>query len=269
MRVTFRDIVRTAGFFSRRELRKRRMVGLFDGAEVADDDAVKLDSTWRPVVLGHRTAHARAGLPPVYALFKPTGYEVSHAPTAHPSALSLVPTDLRPAATLAVGRLDVDTEGLLLIASDGALVHGLTHPRRRVERTYLVGTRSALEDAVVERVLAGDVELRDGHRPRPVAFGASGAPDGHSDALAWTRVTLTEGRYHEVRRLFAAIEAPLLRLHRASYGPVSLSQLQLSPAGGAWLADDVVAALYDAASLPRPEPELCVSLSAPGTGEGS
>ncbi len=269
MRVTFHDIIRTAGFFSRRELRKRRLVGQVDGASVGGDDVVELDGDWRAIALGHRVARARAGLPPVYALFKPTGYEVSHAPTAHPSALSLAPTDVRPAATLAVGRLDVDTEGLLLITADGALVHGLTHPRRSVERTYLVGTRAPVDGAVAARVLAGEVELRDGHRPRPLAFETTDAPPGHGDGLAWTRVTLTEGRYHEVRRLFAAIESPLLRLHRASYGPLSLSQLQLTPGAGAWLSDDVVAALYDAASLPSPDPVLCISLSAPATGEGS
>ena len=69
--------------------------------------------------------------------------------------------------------------------------------------------------------------------------------------------------------MFAAVGAPVVRLHRASYGPVSLSQLQLAPGTGVWLSDEVVATLYEAASLGAPSTVLSVSLSPPGSGDGS
>jgi 16S rRNA pseudouridine516 synthase len=156
-------------------------------------------------------------------LHKPAGYECSQKPRHHPSVLSLLPQPLRNRGVQPVGRLDEDTTGLLLLTDDGALIHRLTSPKWHVPKVYEVGTKHPVTDEQVARLLAG-VVLEDD--PAPV----SAAACERTAELALT-LTLTEGKYHQVKRMVAAAGNRVETLHRSAFGA-----LRLPPglARGAW-----------------------------------
>jgi 23S rRNA pseudouridine2457 synthase len=138
-----------------------------------------------------------------------------------------------------VGRLDRDSEGLLLLTDDGELAHRLTDPRYEHPRTYLVQVERFPDDEALERLRRG-ITLRDGptrpaevellpdppdlpERPVPIRF-------RKSVPTAWLKLTLREGRNRQVRRMTAAVGHPTLRLVRVAIGPVTLGGL----APGQW-----------------------------------
>lgn len=137
---------------------------------------------------------------------------------------------------IVVGRLDVNTSGLLLFTNDGELAHRLMHPSSQIEREYLVRVREHPDAATLARLRAG-VELDDG----PAQFDrivAENASDGH----AWFRVVLHEGRNREVRRLWSAVGHEVSRLMRLRYGVVELPR-DLRAGESRLLPSDLIAAL--------------------------
>ena len=136
-----------------------------------------------------------------------------------------------------IGRLDVNTTGLLLFTNDGALAHRLMHPGSEVEREYLVRVRGTPPPRVLDRLRAG-VMLEDG----PARFDSLQPDSGHDGtAHSWFRVILHEGRNREVRRLWQAVGFEVSRLSRVRYGSVQLPR-DLRP--GQWrLLGDTDAAL--------------------------
>jgi 23S rRNA pseudouridine2457 synthase len=133
-----------------------------------------------------------------------------------------------------VGRLDRDSEGLLLLTDDGRLAHRLTTPRYEHPRTYLVQVERVPDDEALERLRRG-IMLRDGPtRPTEVEL-LPGPPDlperpvpirfRKSVPTAWLKLTLREGRNRQVRRMTAAVGHPTLRLVRVAIGPVTLGHL--------------------------------------------
>ena len=147
-------------------------------------------------------------------LHKPVGYECSAKPRHHPSVLGLLPAPLRERGVQPVGRLDVDTSGLLLLSDDGPLIHRLTSPKHHVHKVYEVGCKHALADDSVVRLLSGVVLDDD---PAPVQALACVATGSHA-----LRMTLTEGRYHQVKRMVAAIGNRVETLHRSAIGALPL-----------------------------------------------
>jgi 23S rRNA pseudouridine2605 synthase len=119
-----------------------------------------------------------------------------------------------------IGRLDADSEGLLLLTNDGDLAHRITHPSFAVAKTYLATVPAPVSKRVVRSVLAG-VELEDG-AVRVDSFRVIQQTAGR----AIVEVVLHEGRKHIVRRLLAAVEHPVERLVRTSVGPVQLGSLR-------------------------------------------
>ena len=119
-----------------------------------------------------------------------------------------------------VGRLDYLTEGVLLLTTDGAAAHALTHPSHEVERTYVATVRGDAYAAA--RIARHGVELDDGIA-RPTAVAARTVPGRRRYEL---ELTLTEGRHHEVRRICAALGLEVERLVRISFGPVRLGSLE-------------------------------------------
>ena len=171
--------------------------------------------------------HAKA----LVMLHKPTGYECSTKPRHHPSVLTLLPTPLRERGVQPVGRLDADTTGLLLLTDDGTLIHRLTSPKHHVAKVYDVSCKHALAHDTVAQLLAGVVLDDD---PQPV-HAVSCAATGERTL----RLVLTEGRYHQVKRMVAAVGNRVDALHRSAFGAWTLPE-DLAP--GAWRWVDAVAA---------------------------
>jgi 16S rRNA pseudouridine516 synthase len=166
--------------------------------------------------------HAKA----LVMLHKPAGFECSAKPRHHPGVLNLLPAPLRERGVQSVGRLDADTTGLLLLTDDGALIHRLSSPKHHVRKVYEVGCKHPLAADSVARLLAG-VMLDDDPAPvRAVACEAIGESQ--------LRMTLTEGRYHQVKRMLAAVGNRVEALHRSAIGGVSLDAA-LAPGQWRWL----------------------------------
>lgn len=157
------------------------------------------------------------------ALHKPAGYECSHAPSHHASVFDLLPRAFVARGLQAVGRLDADTTGLLLLSDSGAFIHFFTSPRRHVIKQYRVVTRHPISADQVERLAAG-VALRQEDGPTLPA-----AVEILAERAAL--VAIREGRYHQVKRMFAAVGNRVESIHRVAIGGLALEDA-LPP--GAW-----------------------------------
>jgi len=184
----------------------------------------------------------------VIAYHKPVGEVVTHDdPQNRPTVFRKLPR-LQQGKWQSVGRLDLNTEGLLLFTSSGELANKLMHPRFGLEREYAVRVLGALSSEEKARLLEG-VQLDDGM----AAFGSI-EEGGGEGSNCWYRVTISEGRNREVRRMMEAVGHAVSRLIRIRYGAMVL------PRGlkrGAWMELDEsdIAALMKAAGAERPRTE--------------
>ncbi|MEW6693430.1 Ribosomal large subunit pseudouridine synthase B [Tepidimonas thermarum] len=186
-------------------------------------------------------------LPRVLAYHKPTGEVVTlDDPDNRPTVFRQLPR-LRSGKWMAVGRLDINTEGLLLFTDSGELANRLMHPRFGLEREYAVRVLGALSAEERQRLLEG-VALEDG----PAQFRSleEGGGDG---ANRWYRVTIAEGRNREVRRMFEAVGHAVSRLIRVRYGAVALPR-GLRRGAFVELEPRAVVELMQAAGVPLPLP---------------
>jgi 16S rRNA pseudouridine516 synthase len=161
--------------------------------------------------------HERAYL----IMHKPAGYECSHRPGAWPSAYSLLPAPLRQRPTKsvvqgvqAIGRLDQDTTGLLLLTDDGQFLHKMSSPKHHVPKVYQITTDREVDEQQIAKLLTG-VVLNDD--PKPVK--AAAATQTGEKTLD---MTLTEGKYHQVKRMIAAVGNHVVALHRSQIGSLVL-----------------------------------------------
>jgi len=174
-------------------------------------------------------------------LHKPSGTECSHKPSAWPSLYSLLPAPLRQRpqksavqGVQAVGRLDQDTTGMLVLTDDGPLIHRMSSPRHHVAKVYEVTTAEPITDKQVQRLLEG-VVLDDS--PKPVK-----AADCMAASQNHMRLTLTEGKYHQVKRMLIAVGNAVVGLHRSQIGAMPLPQ-DLAPGQWRWITPDELQAL--------------------------
>jgi 16S rRNA pseudouridine516 synthase len=153
---------------------------------------------------------------------KPVGVVSSRDDPRHPTAWALLDGAPMHAELRAIGRLDLDAAGLLLWTTDTPLVHALTHPKRGVPRTYHVALARDWTPA------PNDLVLADGTAPRIVELVPLAEHDRHPalepprETQALARVTLLDGAYHEVKRIFAALDSHVLRLARVTHAGVEL-----------------------------------------------
>lgn len=170
-------------------------------------------------------------LPLYLMLHKPAGYETSHQPLHHPSVFSLLPPQFLSLKIQAVGRLDVDTTGLLLLSTDGRFVHTLTSPKKEVGKNYRVTLKHAADDSLAGHLLRG-VFLKD--EKQRIAADQATLVDAHT-----LDMVITQGKYHQVKRMIAAAGNRVERLHRLGIGALTLGNLPV----GEWrlLADGELA----------------------------
>ncbi len=184
-----------------------------------------------------------------YLLYKPRGYLSSMSdPHGEKLAVSLVPAGSR---LYPVGRLDLDSEGLLLFTNDGALTLRLTHPRFEHEKEYHVLVRGEVDDTALARLQEGirletpDVTAHAMASRLPVGYRWRGeaAPTGQ----VWLRIVLTEGRKRQIRLMLQALGLRAERLIRVRMGRMVIGDLE--PGQGRWLTPQEVTALRNAAGL--------------------
>jgi 16S rRNA pseudouridine516 synthase len=222
-----RDILFTQGFGSRRECDALLAAGqvrvggaaVMDGSEAFEPQGLQFEvagTTW--------PYHQRA----LVMLHKPIGFECSREPRDHPSVLNLLPPPLR-RRVQPVGRLDQDTTGLLLLTDDGTLLHRLTSPRHHVAKLYEVSTRHAVTPEMVAALLEG-VLLKDEREPVRAAACVATGPNS-------LQLTLTDGRYHQVKRMVAAAGNRVEALHRSAFGALRLPP-DLAAGRWAWVPAD-------------------------------
>jgi 16S rRNA pseudouridine516 synthase len=174
-------------------------------------------------------------------LHKPAGTECSQKPSAWPSIYTLLPAPLRQRpqkgavqGVQAVGRLDQDTTGLLLLTDDGAFIHRMSSPKKHVPKVYEVTAKHPVTQSMVAQLLAGVVLDDD---PRPVRAAACAITGENTLSL-----TLTEGKYHQVKRMVAAVGNRVEGLHRSRIGGLALPA-DLAPGQWRWLTPDDLALL--------------------------
>ncbi len=179
------------------------------GAGVTQYDIVRIDS--RPVRLSFE-----AELPQVLIYHKPEGEIVSQDdPEGRATVFDKLPK-IKQGKWIAIGRLDMNTSGLLIFTNSGELANRFMHPRYEVEREYAVRIFGELTDEQMTMLTQG-IELEDG----PASFDSISAQGGEG-ANHWYQVIIREGRNREVRRLFEAFQLPVSRLMRVRFGPVNL-----------------------------------------------
>ncbi|TDV11595.1 23S rRNA pseudouridine(2605) synthase RluB [Paraburkholderia caballeronis] len=242
-------VLAEAGMGSRREMEELIVAGRVSvngepahiGQRIMPTDQVRIN--------GKPVKRKLQNKPPRVLLYhKPTGEIVSHAdPEGRPSVFDKLPP-MKTAKWLAVGRLDFNTEGLLMLTTSGDLANRFMHPRYSVEREYAVRVVGELSEGNRQKLLHG-VELDDG--PANFLRIRDGGGEGTNH---WYHVALAEGRNREVRRMFEAVGLMVSRLIRTRHGPISL------PRGlkrGRWeeLEDNQVRSLLSSVGLKAPAEE--------------
>ena len=164
----------------------------------------------------HRQGHVHV------ALHKPRGFSCSHNPAESPIIDELLPQALRALGLQPVGRLDRDTSGLLVLTTDGRLIHLLAQPGSKIEKQYRIGYRGVLPEDAVARCERG-ISIEGYATPtlpaclvveRSARFQTADA----GEQLGEATLVLHEGRHHQVRRMFRALRATVVTLHRERLG---------------------------------------------------
>ena len=224
-------LVANTGEWSRKEARDLIRAGrvTVDGAPCrqpeakAEPEQVAVDG--RPIASG-----------PVYLmLHKPAGLVSATEDPREPTVLSLLPQKYRRLGLFPAGRLDKDTEGLLLLTNDGPLAHRLLAPRSHVDKVYYVEVDGLLDGDDCRAVTEG-VTLADGYTCLP----------GELELLPGARsayITLHEGKYHQIKRMLAARGKPVTYLKRLRFGPLALDP-ELPPGGWRALTEEEIQALF-------------------------
>ena len=162
-------------------------------------------------------------LPDFYILLnKPAGYEVSHKPRDYPSVFTLLPDQIRAADIQAIGRLDADTTGVLLITNDGQFNHRMTSPKHKVAKTYRITLKHPADDTLCSSLKNG-VLLHDDNE-------TVAAQEAVLQTPTTLLLTITEGKYHQVKRMIAAAGNRVAQLHRQQFGDWDTQDL----AAGEW-----------------------------------
>jgi pseudouridine synthase len=240
--VRIQKIIASSGAASRREAEKwiregrvrvnGKVATLGERAD-PDTDSIKVDE---------KRIRPSAGPKTYILLNKPKGFITTVSdPEGRDTVLDLLPDRLRKSVK-PVGRLDVMTEGLLLLTDDGELTRLVTHPSTGCGKEYLVKVSGEPSETQLAKFRRGGLRL-EGRPMKPCRIErVSGTPrKGETEGNTWLRVTLTEGRTRQIRRMFEMIGHPVSKLRRVAIGPIR--DEALTPGAYRRLADTEVAAL--------------------------
>jgi 23S rRNA pseudouridine2605 synthase len=247
MEERLQKVLAKAGLGSRRQMEEWIREGRVEVDGKPAELGQKVSETQRIVVDGRRLhlKPASTGAPEVIVYHKPLGEVCSRDdPEGRPTVFYNLPKP-RQGRWISVGRLDINTSGLLLFTTDGELAHRLMHPSQEIEREYAVRLLGDVDMPMLERLVEG-VELEDG-----VARFAAVEESGGTGANRWFHVILKEGRNREVRRLWESQGVRVSRLTRVRYGPVILERKLRKGQSRPLLAGEMKK-LYEAAGLDAP-----------------
>ena len=212
-------ILSMAGVSSRREAERLITAGrvAVNGTVVtelgskADPDKDRITLNGKPVRVAERKLYV--------LLYKPAGYMTTlKDPEGRPIVIDLV-KDLKE-RVFPVGRLDYNTEGLLLLTNDGSWANRLAHPRHEVDKEYIVRVRGTITEEQMAALGKG-VDLDEG-----LTAPATVRPMGGSEGSSWFSITIHEGRYRQVRRMCETVGLSVVRLKRIRYGFLDLGTLR-------------------------------------------
>ena len=210
-------ILSSAGAGTRKELRAAIRAGRVTvNGSVCRDESAKFDETSAQILLDGEPVELFR--PALILLNKPAGYLTAADDPRQKTVMDLIPARYRRFGVMPVGRLDKDTEGLLLLTDDGALAHDLLAPKKHVDKVYFARTDGALDDADCKAFEQG-ITLGDGLECLPAKLEILKS-DAQSEAL----ITIREGKFHQIKRMLASRGKPVVYLKRLSMGSLTLDE---------------------------------------------
>lgn len=230
--LTLDRLLASIGFGSRKEARALVRMGFVElDGKVLEDPFMEFKERPECITVNGEEVTTQEKL--YVMLHKPTDVECSHNPRDHESVYSLLPDRFTAMGIQSVGRLDADSEGLLLLSNQGDFIHRVESPKKGCLKRYRVTLAREFTEAQEKELLAG-VMLKD--ERRPVQAREIVREEGS------VVITIGEGLYHQVRRMFAAVGNHVVTLKREAIGPVALDP-SLGKGGWRFLSDEEVASL--------------------------
>lgn len=221
--LTLERLLASIGFGSRKECRALIRMGLVELEGIVQEDPF-VEFEIRPDSITVNGEEVTTETKIYGILHKPLGYECSAKPQHHESVFSLLPLRFQGMDVRLVGRLDVDTSGLICFSNQGDFIHALESPKRGVKKRYLATLARPLEKEQEEQLL-NPMMLKNEKRPVQ-------AKSLNRLEEKVVEIEITEGLYHQVRRMFAAVGNHVEALKRISIGNLDLEQTELLP--GEW-----------------------------------
>ena len=221
--LTLERLLASIGFGSRKECRALIRMGLVELEGIVQEDPF-IEFEKRPDSITVNGEEVTTETKIYGILHKPLGYECSAKPQHHESVFSLLPSRFQGMGVRLVGRLDVDTSGLICFSNQGDFIHALESPKRGVKKRYLATLARPLEKEQEEQLL-NPMMLKNEKRPVQ-------AKSLNRLEEKVVEIEITEGLYHQVRRMFAAVGNHVESLKRISIGNLDLEQTELLP--GEW-----------------------------------
>lgn len=210
-------VLSNMGYGSRKEIKKIIKEGQVKvNAEIVLKNDIKVDPYKDDIFFNDKKVLYREY---IYLMMnKPKGYVSSTDDPLSDTVLNLISDEYLIFDPFPAGRLDKDTEGFILITNDGKLSHELLSPKKEVEKTYYVEVDGVVEDKDIEKFNKG-IKLDDGYTTLPARLDII-----KSDIISKAHLTIKEGKYHQVKRMFGALSMEVIYLKRISIGPLALDE---------------------------------------------
>lgn len=203
------------GFGSRKDVKsilKKQQVMVNE--VIKRDGSIHVNPSSDEIIVNGKSVHYQKYI--YVMLNKAPGYISATEDMRERTVIDLLPTNIQHFKPFPVGRLDKDTEGLLLLTNDGELAHQLTSPKKDIEKTYYAKISGIVTDKDVKKFEHG-VTLDDGYVTKPAKLNVL-----HSGTLSEVEVTITEGKFHQVKRMFEAVDKKVVFLKRIKMGELPL-----------------------------------------------